>query len=62
MGTLTPQLSSVTSDEYRLWKAETLAKQNGQIEPSQKTGLWTGKRVCLKFECNLICIGFLTGS
>ena len=45
MGTLTPQLSSVTSDEYRLWKAETLSKQNGQIEPSQKTGLWTAKKV-----------------
>ena len=40
MKTLTPQLSQVTSDEYKLWKAETLAKQVGQIEPSQKTGVW----------------------
>ena len=40
MTTLTPQLSQVTSDEYKLWKAETLAKQVGQIEPAQKTGVW----------------------
>ena len=54
MGTLTPQLSTVTSEEYKIWKAETLAKQMCQIEPSQKTGLWTEKKVSLNFNNFLV--------
>jgi hypothetical protein len=36
------QLSAggVMSDEYRVWKEETLAKQTGHIEAAQTTGLW----------------------
>ena len=30
----------VLSDEYRVWKAETLAKQTGHMEAVQTTGLW----------------------
>ena len=28
------------SDEYRVWKEETLAKQTGHREAMQTTGLW----------------------
>ena len=36
------QLSAegVMSDEYRVWKEETLAKQTGHREAVQTTGLW----------------------
>ena len=36
------QLSAegVLSDEYRVWKEETLAKQTGHREAMQTTGLW----------------------
>ena len=30
----------VLSDEYRVWKAETLAAQTGHIAAVQTTGMW----------------------
>ena len=30
----------VKSEEYRVWKAQTLAKQTSHKESQQKTGLW----------------------
>ena len=34
------QLSAEGSNDYNVWKEETLANQTGQIEAVQTTGLW----------------------
>ena len=34
------QLSAEGSNDYKVWKEETLANQTGQIEAVQTTGLW----------------------
>ena len=45
MQNLTPTLSTVNSEEYKVWKSETLAKQSCQLEPVQTTGIWHRSQV-----------------
>ena len=40
MCSLAPRLSTVNSEDYKVWKSETLAKQSYQLEPLQTTGIW----------------------
>ena len=41
MCTLAPRLSTINSEDYKVWKSETLAKQSYQLEPVQTTGIWS---------------------
>ena len=45
MYSLTPKLSTINSEEYKIWKSETLAKQTYQLEPVQTTGIWHHSKV-----------------
>ena len=49
MCSLTPRLSTVNSEDYKIWKSETLAKQSYQLEPVQTTGIWNRSMV----ECEV---------
>ena len=45
MYSLTPKLCAINSEEYKIWKSETLAKQSYQVEPAQNTGIWHRNKV-----------------
>ena len=49
MCSLTSRLSTVNSEDYKVWKSETLAKQSYQLEPAQTTGIWNQSMV----ECEV---------
>ena len=49
MCSLTSRLSTVNSEDYKVWKSETLAKQSYQLEPTQTTGIWNRSMV----ECEV---------
>ena len=44
MCALAPRLSTINSEDYKVWKSETLAKQSYQLEPAQTTGIWSRGR------------------